>query len=203
MRNTGIKAIETHYNGYRFRSRLEAKWAVYFDALGIEYEYEPEGFVLPGGETYLPDFYLPLVDAYVEIKSKHSTEIGWAKGKIESLAIETGKYGMICIGDPVDNDIHIYGYIYYDHGRGLLWDTAEFICGAEEFCDCLTAHKKIFDIGIVAGDRYKSDMYNIEKPNKEHIRTVIPFKTIYGFRKIPLEEQEHARQARFEHGECG
>jgi len=39
-----IKAIETVYNGYKFRSRLEARWAVFFDALGIEYEYEKEGF---------------------------------------------------------------------------------------------------------------------------------------------------------------
>ena len=39
-----IKAIETVYNGYRFRSRLEARWAVFFDAAGIKYEYEPEGF---------------------------------------------------------------------------------------------------------------------------------------------------------------
>ena len=26
-----IKAIETYYKGYRFRSRLEARWAVFFD----------------------------------------------------------------------------------------------------------------------------------------------------------------------------
>lgn len=51
-----IKAIETIYNGYRFRSRLEARWAVFFDALGINYEYEPEGFELPSGKRYLPDF---------------------------------------------------------------------------------------------------------------------------------------------------
>ena len=51
-----IKAIETHYKGYRFRSRLEARWAVFFDAAGVEYEYEPEGFVLPSGKRYLPDF---------------------------------------------------------------------------------------------------------------------------------------------------
>lgn len=37
-----IKPIETIYNGYRFRSRLEARWAVFFDALGVEYQYEPE-----------------------------------------------------------------------------------------------------------------------------------------------------------------
>jgi hypothetical protein len=53
-----IKAIETVYNGYRFRSRVEARWAVFFDTLGIEYEYEKEGYDLPSGR-YLPDFWLP------------------------------------------------------------------------------------------------------------------------------------------------
>ena len=28
-----IKPIETKYNGYRFRSRLEARWAVFFDMI--------------------------------------------------------------------------------------------------------------------------------------------------------------------------
>ena len=51
-----IKPIETIYDGYKFRSRLEARWAVFFDALGVPYEYEPEGFVLPSGRKYLPDF---------------------------------------------------------------------------------------------------------------------------------------------------
>ena len=54
--NEIIKPIETLYNGYRFRSRLEARWAVFFDSLGVMYEYEPEGFSLPGGGSYLPDF---------------------------------------------------------------------------------------------------------------------------------------------------
>lgn len=51
-----MKAIETIYKGYRFRSRLEARWAVFFDALGYEWEYEPEGYEMSGGERYLPDF---------------------------------------------------------------------------------------------------------------------------------------------------
>lgn len=51
-----IKPIETVYNGYRFRSRLEARWAVFFDSLNVDYEYEPEGFDLGDGQRYLPDF---------------------------------------------------------------------------------------------------------------------------------------------------
>jgi len=46
-------AIPTLYNGTQFRSRLEARWAAYFDLLDIEWQYEP--IDLPG---YIPDFQL-------------------------------------------------------------------------------------------------------------------------------------------------
>lgn len=61
-----MKAIETRYKGYRFRSRLEARWAVFFDALGLRWEYEPEGFELGGGVRYLPDFKVEGI--FVEVK---------------------------------------------------------------------------------------------------------------------------------------
>lgn len=63
-----IRAIDTVYNGYRFRSRLEARWAVFFDTLGVPYHYEPEGFDLGDGIRYLPDFWLPEQNCWVEIK---------------------------------------------------------------------------------------------------------------------------------------
>jgi len=73
-----ISAIQTYYNGTLFRSRLEAKWAVFFDEMKIEYEYEPEGYDLGDGVWYLPDFYLPKQDCFIEIKGKNPTkkEIG-------------------------------------------------------------------------------------------------------------------------------
>lgn len=64
-----IQAIETEYNGYLFRSRLEARWAVFFETLGIPWEYEVEGFQLPNGEWYLPDFRLHHYQ-WVEIKPR-------------------------------------------------------------------------------------------------------------------------------------
>lgn len=63
-----IKAKETYYNGYRFRSRAEARWAVFFDNAGIKYFYEPEGFLVQGTDGYLPDFYLPESKAFFEVK---------------------------------------------------------------------------------------------------------------------------------------
>jgi len=55
IRAFSMKAIETRYAGCKFRSRLEARWAVFFDALGLTWEYEPEGFETDAG-WYLPDF---------------------------------------------------------------------------------------------------------------------------------------------------
>lgn len=68
-----IKPIETKYNGFRFRSRLEARWAVFFDMIGLKYEYEIEGFEM-NGVRYLPDFYIPSLDRWFEIKAKSLRE---------------------------------------------------------------------------------------------------------------------------------
>lgn len=62
-----IKAIETVYAGCRFRSRLEARWAVLFNALEIEWHYELQGYDIDG-QWYLPDFYLPACRTHVEVK---------------------------------------------------------------------------------------------------------------------------------------
>jgi hypothetical protein len=62
--NTG--AIETLWRGYRFRSRLEARWAVFFEAMRVPWEYEPQGYSRPFG-PYLPDF-LIASRLFVEIK---------------------------------------------------------------------------------------------------------------------------------------
>jgi hypothetical protein len=68
---TGPKPIQTTYAGCLFRSRLEARWAVFFDTLGIEWEYEAEGYETATGR-YLPDFWLPELRIWVEVKGKMS-----------------------------------------------------------------------------------------------------------------------------------
>src|SRR6185312_12091628 len=64
-----LKAIQTVYKGFKFRSRLEARWAVFFDVAGIKWEYEKEGFDLDG-LWYLPDFWLPELNYWVEVKGR-------------------------------------------------------------------------------------------------------------------------------------
>jgi hypothetical protein len=62
-----IKAIETKYAGRYFRSRLEARWAIFFDVMCVKWEYENQGFSI-GDDRYLPDFELPEWECYIEIK---------------------------------------------------------------------------------------------------------------------------------------
>lgn len=62
------KPITVQYGGYRFRSKLEAKWAVFLDYLRVPYQYEPRVYHLHGNIGYLPDFYLPEQDIFLEIK---------------------------------------------------------------------------------------------------------------------------------------
>lgn len=96
-----IKAIETRYKGYRFRSRLEARWAVFFDALGLKWEYEPEGFELPGGFRYLPDFKVRDVFggwSWVEVKGVEPSPEDLAKA--EALYVGTGLWVAVVWGEP-------------------------------------------------------------------------------------------------------
>lgn len=65
----------TEYKGIKFRSRLEARVAVFFDTCGIKWEYEPEAIDADGSE-YNPDFYLPETNDWVEVKG---TRPGWEK----------------------------------------------------------------------------------------------------------------------------
>ncbi len=70
-----LQAIPTLYKGCLFRSLLEARWAKFMDHLAIEWHYEHEGFVLaPFGEWYRPDFYLPELGYWIEVKPKDPSE---------------------------------------------------------------------------------------------------------------------------------
>ncbi len=95
-----IKAIETKYKGYKFRSRLEARWAVFFDALGIKWEYEKEGYALGDAGLYLPDFWLPGISggAWIEIKGEYPTDAELIKA--EALCDATKKDVYVFVGPP-------------------------------------------------------------------------------------------------------
>lgn len=110
-----IKPIETVYNGYRFRSRLEARWAVFFDAAGIEYEYEPEGFHTKSGINYLPDFYLPEDEFYVEVKPNRPGADKEIKDAIMATCFNE-KTLLVLREIPYDKECNLWWFpVYYLH----------------------------------------------------------------------------------------
>jgi hypothetical protein len=98
MKDPRIKAIATHWNGYAFRSRLEARWAVFFQAAGMPYEYEKEGFELGRAGRYLPDFYLPMTETWIEVKPTDPNEHERECARI--LACDRDDYVDIVVGVP-------------------------------------------------------------------------------------------------------
>ena len=92
------KPIETRYRGHRFRSRLEARWAVAFDAAQIQWNYEPEGFTLDLIGPYLPDFWLPQLNAWAEVKPVEPTLLELQKAR--ALSIGTGNPVLLLVGKP-------------------------------------------------------------------------------------------------------
>jgi hypothetical protein len=113
-----LRAIQTHFDGYHFRSRLEARWAYFLNAMGIKYYYEREGYDLDG-ECYLPDFEIPLIDidevnqtwresercVYLEIKPTQPSkeEIG----KAAKLAKLSFRPVAIIHGEPYEDNYEI------------------------------------------------------------------------------------------------
>lgn len=110
-----MKPIETTYNGIHFRSRLEARWAIFFDHLRIHYHYEPEGYQI-GNVKYLPDFYLPQMDIYAEIKPHDPPQDELEKVQLFSehkpiLLIVGPPYASFSNGNGERLDYSAYAYI--------------------------------------------------------------------------------------------
>ena len=100
-----IKAIETVYNGRRFRSRLEAKWSLFLDTLGVKYRYEPEGYNLNGEVNYLPDFFIDDWQCWLEVKGPEPTEEEQRKAYL--LSRESGYPVIIAYGSFTLSDGHL------------------------------------------------------------------------------------------------
>lgn len=119
-----VKAIETVYNGHRYRSRLEARWAVFFNTLGVKYEYEREGYDLGKAGWYLPDFWMPhfspkhndgKTGVFLEIKPAKATQEEYDKAF--ALAEQTGHNVFIFQGQPYENDYSVTQIQFWDLGR--------------------------------------------------------------------------------------
>lgn len=90
-----MKALETEFDGYMFRSLHEARWAVFYKYLHQAYRYEHQGYDL-GGEWYLPDFWFPKLKIWVEIKAEFPTDR--ERTLAQRLAVVTGDPVFVTFG---------------------------------------------------------------------------------------------------------
>jgi hypothetical protein len=93
---TAIEALPTVYRDTQFRSLLEACWAATLDSLRIAWEYEPETFKLPSGARYLPDFHLPEIGVWLEVKGPGVPRVEKAYELGEMLACECADMACTC-----------------------------------------------------------------------------------------------------------
>jgi hypothetical protein len=129
-----MKVIQTHYEGVFFRSRTEARYAKFFDCLKLQWVYEGEGYDLDG-DRYLPDFWMPSLECFIEIKGKfpNRREVRVAR----KLQFFTERDVVICHGLPMENDAIKFGW---DHENGgsftetfCQWDIDDGLVTFNEF----------------------------------------------------------------------
>lgn len=184
-----IKPIETLWRGYRFRSRLEARWAVFFDTLGVLWEYEPEGFVLPSGRYYLPDFKIQEI-GWFEIKPKteeiNLMDVYPKEGSLEDEFFNINEVrGGILYGTP--GPIGDFCLKEGSYAGCVSWDSPYFFCECPE-CGSIgfefdgrsarVKHKPNCSVPNIGCDKN----YNSDSPRI-------------------LAAAQRARSARFEYGE--
>ena len=210
-----IKAIETRYAGCHFRSRLEARWAVFFDHLGIEWQYEPQGFAWEAGThvdqwgneekmeggMYLPDFWLPSIQTWYEVKGEEPTDkenrIHW------EFVVVSGKRHITAFGDIPSNP----GY-WFDTDSMILNGCQDY---SYTWCLCPFCGKAGIEFNGRGARVCGVDHSCVGKCTGDDcsIKPIMPFSGrwddkgyTYSNPKI-LAAYEAARSARFEHGQSG
>lgn len=185
------RSIETSYAGYRMRSRLEARWAVFMDgkALGthaplwVPWRYEVEGVVLPGRGPYLPDFLLGPFS--VEVKG---ADANLDIERCELFVKAIGRH-LLILGDvprPDDEGLHLHWACVWS-GHGALWQLWRWFYAA--------------DAGVIIPQGF-------DWPHTRPTLSGEVSHAVAGVRRLDMDEQpqvdaayEAARSARFEFGQ--
>lgn len=188
-----IKAIETRYKDHRFRSRLEARWAVFFDSLDLKYEYEKEGFHTPSG-LYLPDFWLPRLKTWVEIKGRAPTDA--EQDSLSYVATNTASRG-VCLWGSIE-------WYAHEGDAPSSWDGGYLLDGGWDnfyrFCQCARCKT----IGIQFSGAANRNCFCVKGDGGDSGHD-LPWPGGANSSNSPPIERAYAAalSARFEHGEHG
>lgn len=212
MQKDELRPIDTEYKGYLFRSRLEARWAIFFDLLGIEWTYELQGFkVRENDGYYLPDFYLKTFNCYFEVKRDSIEGKQWddALRRCKAMVTTVGHAIIIVRGDPVNYEAKLFAYPaaaeHFSQIRGEYHIRSE---KSGQCVDCLIALDPSYvgrmpAIFCLTSGTY--DFYSNKKcEHKIYAFTNNGYSGTYDewrYEQRTKDAALKARQARFEHGE--
>ena len=202
---TPIKAIETSYKGHLFRSRLEARWAVLFDELQIEWKYESQGFENDQGDRYLPDFYLPTSHTWVEVKGD-AVALGRDYERMARLLDFGGclpyfadslhsSRGLLLLGDiPYSaNASATFSHPLSQHSKGLHRNWSVMAPGTVISIGGHSDLHEMMDVVIESGAESTPDLWIVETRE---------LNTNLGWDSVG-DAYRSARSSRFEHGQSG
>lgn len=145
------------YHGYEMRSHSETRWASMMDFLGIHWRYEPAIYQTRHG-GYLPDFWLPHVGAFVEVKGPKPS--GLEIEKAIGLEEATGCPVIFAHGAPEVDGIHLIHAMLtyyakertinvstYEISQGLMRLHGEKYCARFAMAGCIQSHPGPVAIG--------------------------------------------------------
>ena len=201
-----LKPIETRYAECRFRSRLEARWAVLFDALGLRWEYEFDRYPVGGfgsRRTYLPDFFVHDLNVWVEVKGDaealdHRLMVD-AAHPVNGLPRDvTGNRDGHALHEP---RVLIVGRVPREPGEHLLLSAlgGEVVAWQRAVLGCSGESHHVLPVGIA-----------VEAQIDAESGQLVGLKDPLGAPNLAFAACDHAikayraaRSARFEHGEEG
>lgn len=200
------KAIQTHYAGCWFRSRLEARWAVFFDYMKIAWQYEPQGFWVGSDNwpvAYLPDFQLPGLDLWVEVKGTNDT-MDWDTigGATDGFArhlpmlthkwVETGAAVLVLGNIPRLEHHQLAGHPLVLNRKGAEAHLAQFV--AKDYIQLSNDTFGHYD--VTTNQPFQWDT---------HVGELSVHGVVVQGWQTPVVQSAYlaARRARFEHGESG
>lgn len=227
-----IQAIPTWYAGCYFRSRLEARWAVFFDALGIPWNYEPDGWDLvpkTSGEHYkscpygtyqhgscncrshlgwyLPDFWLPTLNTWFEVKGVWPGDDA-ARAREERLGDLTERPLITALGgipDPTRMDCSGHPYPSATEPFDLELTGCDI---HQAWCVCPWCNKPGIEFDgrgarVCGWKAHHSDYAEAERVVMAQGHWRADDKCYTGDAPMILAAYSAARSARFEHGQSG
>ncbi len=135
-----MKPLPTKYKGCTFRSRTEARWAVFFTHMNWEWKYEDQGYELETGGYYLPDFEVRLPNLkewYIEVKPDNFDKFDQDQymNKLQRFTSEAGKDLLIVDGNPSCKPFDIVCHRFEDRSLGLafLQDYEPYIRWVDQY----------------------------------------------------------------------